>query len=112
MKSDLVRLNRFAKSLEALIAKWEDKSIKLCGPKYASFKDVRVWDAAKSEQQGHGDRCVCLTFDGSGYDELSISGMLSDLGSETYRTKVFALAAKHGLHGEDYESYMMTFSIE
>ena len=55
---------------------------------------------------------MALVFDGGGYDELSCQGMLADLGSESYRVKVFALAKRHGMHAEDYTSYMMTFHAE
>ena len=103
---------RFIKDLRALVLKFREDSIAMCGgPKYAAFSDTVVWDEAKSDSLGHG-KCVALVFDGGGYDELSCQGMLADLGSESYRVKVFALAKRHGMHAEDYTSYMMTFHAE
>ena len=102
---------RFIKDLRALILKFREDSIEICGPKYAAFSDTVVWDEAKSDSCGYG-KCVALVFDGGGYDELSCQGMLADLGSETYRLKVFALAKRHGMHTEDCTSYMMTFHAE
>ena len=102
---------RFTKALTALVLKFREDSIEICGPKYASFSDTVVWDEAKSESLGYG-KCVALAFDGGGFDELSSQGMLADLGSEKYRLKVFALAKKHGMHAEDYASYLMTFHAD
>tara|TARA_Y100001938_G_scaffold147041_1_gene227341 strand:+ start:850 stop:1170 length:321 start_codon:yes stop_codon:yes gene_type:complete len=99
---------RFITDLQALVRKFREESIELCGPKYASFSDTVVWDTAKSESLGYG-KCVALVFDGGGYDELSSQGMLADMGSETYRNQVFALAKKHNMHAEDYASYLITF---
>jgi len=101
----------FIQELKALIATFLKESEATCGPKYAAFKDVVVWDEATTERKGYGPN-VALVFDGSGYDELSACGEFAMIGYEPYREKVFALAERHGMHAEDCSNCMMTFHQE
>ena len=102
---------KFQKALEAHIAKLRAESIKISGEKYASYSDTHVWSPEKSDAMGCGKQ-VTLSFDGGGSDMLSLNGELASYGDYSVREGVHALAAKHGFHTEDPNSWSMAFYKE
>jgi hypothetical protein len=102
---------KFQEALEAHIAKLRAESIEICGEKYASYSQTEVWSPEKSDAMGCGKQ-VTLSFDGGGSDMLSLNGELASYGDYSVREGVHALAAKHGFHTEDPNSWSMAFYKE
>jgi len=97
--------NKFTKSLRQLVADWQAESLDQHGPKYADFKDTKVWPADPTSDHMWGTG-LTLTFDGSGYDYLSIQ---NEYNFEDYRNALQALCDLHGWEFEDYASWAITF---
>jgi hypothetical protein len=98
---------KFTKALETLVADWQAESLADEGgnPKYANFKDTKVWAKAASAGKVWGE-CLTLTFDGCGYDLLSCQ---NEYHIESYREALTALCTRHGWTYEDYSSWAISF---
>ena len=99
-------VNKFTKALRQLVADWQAESLAAStNPKYADFKDTEVWPADPTSVHAWGPG-LTLTFDGSGYDYLSIE---NEHNFEDYRNALYALCDLHGWYLEDYASWAITF---